>query len=126
MERKITIGKKEYLMKSSAYTPIAYKNETGRTLITDLTSLVKEYEKLELDKLSNEEILEKYDKVENVLNMTLKIAYIMSKEAKSITGGFDDFAMEIDNYLDDINWMLEVIELALSPLSGGIQISKIS
>ena len=126
MEKTITIGGKSYLMKSSAYTPIAYKMETGRTLINDLTNLVKEYDKLELDKLSNEEILAKYEKVESVLNMTLRIAYIMSKEAKTITGSFEEYAMGIDNYLNDINWMLEVLELALSPLSGGIQNLKIN
>jgi len=126
MEKTITIGTKEYLMKSSAFTPIAYKNETGKSLITELTNIANKYQDLDIDKMDKMELLSKFDELEEILTMTLRIAYIMSKEAKSINGSFDEFLMGIDNYLDNLDWMMEVVMLAMTPLSGGIQNIKIS
>lgn len=119
MRKIIKIGKKEYEMQSSAYTQFKYKDETGKSLVKDLISLANDYKDL-----NNEEILENYDKIEEIANKSLRIAYIMSLEGKSFTGNFEDFLKGIDDYVSDPNWISEVIELAISPLSGVIQTTK--
>lgn len=116
MRKKITVGNKEYEMQSSAYTQFKYKNDTGRTLIKDLTSLGKQYENI-----TEENAIEQYDGLDDFITTALRIAYIMSSEAKSFNGSFESYLMEIDNYLENINWISEVVELALSPLSRNIQ-----
>ena len=47
MRKNIKIGNKEYEMSSSAYTQFKYKNDTGRSLLKDLTEFGKKYEKTE-------------------------------------------------------------------------------
>ena len=120
MRKKITIGNKEYEMQSSAYTQFKYKDITGRTLIKDLTNLSKKYE----DMSKNDDIGEQYEGIDEFLNTILEIAYIMSNEAKSFTGPKDEFLMSIDNYLDKTDWIGEVVELALSPLSRNLQATE--
>lgn len=116
MRKKITIGNKEFEMQSSAYTQFKYKNDTGRTLIKDLTEIGSKYEKMGTD-VPESEVLEKYDELDDFVISTLRIAYIMSLEAKSFSGTFENYLMEIDNYLDNLDWITEVVELAISPLS---------
>ncbi len=41
MKKIITIDGKEYEMKSSAYTQFAYKNLTGRSLLSDISDISK-------------------------------------------------------------------------------------
>ena len=115
MEKTITIGKVDYKMKSSAYTSFKYQNETGRVLLKDLTKLGEKFKDVSKDGI------EAYEELDNFIITTLRIAYIMSMEAKSFTGTFDDYLMSIDNYLENTDWISEVIELAISPLSGNIQ-----
>ena len=119
--KKITIGNKEYEMKSSAYTQFKYKDITGRSLIRDLTELSKKYEKMSKEK----DLIDQYDGIDDFLQIILEIAYIMSVEAKSFTGTKDEFLMSIDNYLENTDWIGEVVELALSPLSRNIQTTEI-
>jgi hypothetical protein len=45
-------------------------------------------------------------------------------EGKSFNGTFENYLMEIDNYLDNTDWIGEVVELALSPLSRNIQTNQ--
>ena len=115
MEKKITIGEKEYLMKSSAYTQFKYKDETGRSLLKDLMTLGKTF-----DGVKDQDALESFDELNDFLTTTLRIAYIMCLEAKSFSGAFEDFLMETDNYLENVDWIMEVMDLAISPLSRGI------
>lgn len=118
MEKVIKIGTKEFKMKSSAYTQFKYKNETGKSLIKDLSTLGKQYESIDISK---EDAIEQFDSLDEFITTALRIAYIMSMEAKSYTGTFEDYLKEIDNYLEDVNWIGEVVELAISPLSRNIQ-----
>lgn len=120
MRKKITIGTKEYEMQSSAYTQFKYRDVTGRSLVKDLMSLSKKYEKVSKE----DEIIEQYEGIDDFMNTLLEIAYIMSIEAKSFTGTKDDFLMTIDNYLDNTDWIGEVVELALSPLSRNLQATE--
>lgn len=120
MRKKITIGTKEYEMQSSAYTQFKYRDVTGRSLVKDLMSLSKKYEKVSKE----DEIIEQYEGIDDFMNTLLEIAYIMSIEAKSFTGSKDEFLMTIDNYLDNTDWIGEVVELALSPLSRNLQATE--
>ena len=122
MRKKITIGTKEFEMQSSAYTQFKYKNDTNRSLVKDLTALGEKYK--EIEGISEAEALDKFDDLEEFIMTALRLAYIMSMEAKSFTGRFEDYLMEIDNYLDNADWISEVIELAISPLSGNLQAIK--
>lgn len=121
--KKITIGTKEFNMQSSAYTQFKYKDITGRSLIKDLTMLGKKYENI--GEVKEEEALEKLDDLDEFIMTALRIAYIMSMEGKSFNGTFENYLMEIDSYLDNLDWIGEVVELALSPLSRTIQANQI-
>lgn len=121
--KKITIGTKEFNMQSSAYTQFKYKDITGRSLIKDLTMLGKKYENI--GEVKEEEALEKLDDLDEFIMTALRIAYIMSMEGKSFNGTFENYLMEIDSYLDNLDWIGEVVELALSPLSRNIQANQI-
>lgn len=120
--KEITIGSKKFNMKSSAYTQFKYKDITGKSLIKDLTELGKKYENI--GEVKEEEAIERYDDLDDFIVTALRIAYIMSMEAKSFNGSFESFLMEIDNYLDNLDWIGEVVELAISPLSRHLQANK--
>lgn len=120
--KEITIGTKKFNMKASAYTQFKYKDITGRSLIKDLTELGKKYENF--GDVKEEEALERYDDLDDFIMTALRIAYIMSMEGKSFNGTFENYLMEIDSYLDNTDWIGEVVELALSPLSRNIQTNQ--
>lgn len=122
MRKKITIGTKEFEMQSSAYTQFKYKNDTNRSLVKDLTALGEKYK--EIEGISEAEALDKYDDLEEFIMTALRLAYIMSMEGKSFNGSFEMYLMEIDNYLEKLDWIGEVVELALSPLSRNIQTTQ--
>ena len=117
--KRIKIGSKEFDMKSSAYTQFKYKDITGKSLIKDLTALGKKYENF--DKIDENEAIERFDDLDEFIMTALRIAFIMIIEGKSFNGSFEGYLMEIDNYLEDLTWISEVVELALSPLSRNIQ-----
>lgn len=116
MKKTITIGSKEYAMQSSAYTQFKYKNDTGRSLVKDLSEIGKRYEKI-----NTEDALENFEDFDGFVELALRIAYIMCLEAKSTTGSFEEFLMGIDGYLESADWISEVVELAISPLSRNLQ-----
>lgn len=116
MEKLINIGGKSYSMKSSAYTQFKYKNDTGRRLLTDLQKITK------LQDLSDTEIINDIDNLSEIL---LKIAYVMIEESgKNEVKGYDEFLKELDDIYSNFDWVSEVVELATSPLSRGIQGNK--
>lgn len=112
MERIIKICNKDYKMKASALTQFNYKNETGRSFLKDL------------QKLSEMDVNDA-EQVDDIIELVLKIAYIMAKEAdKTQVVNYDEFLSGIDNLFDDVNWISEVLELACSPLSRQLQTSQ--
>lgn len=113
MRKVIKISNKEYSMKSSAYTPFKYKNDTGRKLLDDIQKISK------INDLSEEE---RVSSTEDIIETLLQIAYIMIEEAdeKQVTT-FEDFLRSIDGLFDTTEWINEVIELAASPISRGLQ-----
>lgn len=112
MERIIRISNKDYKMKASALTQFSYRNETGRSFLKDLTKLTN---------LDTEDV----EQLDEITDLVLKIAYIMTKEAdKSQVTNFDDFLSNIESLYDNVDWINEVLELACSPLSGQLQTHK--
>lgn len=112
MEKIIRISNKDYKMKSSALTQFSYRNETGRSFLKDLTKLTN---------LDTEDV----EQLDEITDLVLKIAYIMTKEAdKTQVTNFDDFLSNIESLYDNTDWISEVLELACSPLSGQLQTNK--
>lgn len=113
MKKIVTIGDKEYSMKSSAYTQFKYKDVTGRRMLEDIQKLS------EIRNMSEED---QVGKVEDLIELLLRMAYIMIEEAdKTQVTSFEDFLKGIDGLFDTTDWVNEVIELAASPISRGIQ-----
>lgn len=112
MEKTIKLCNKEYKLKSSAYTQFAYRNETGRGLMSDLQELTK----LNIDDIDNNNL----EVIDTLNNMVLRMAYVMIKEAdKTQVGSFEDFLRSLDHLYEDTEWINETIETAISPLSRG-------
>ena len=110
MKKQVTISGKDYFMKSSAYTQFKYKDDTGRSLLTDLKVI------------SNHDAEDIANNVDDLLEMLLKMSYIMIQEAdEKQVGTYNEFLKELDGLFDENNWISEVLELAISPLSRGIQ-----
>ena len=116
MIKTIKLGGKEYQMKASAYTQFAYKNETGRSFLDDLSKLT------ELKDLGSDDITASLKALEPVFNIILDMSYIMINEATPNTfNNREDFYKSIDSILDDENMesITDIIELAISPLYRG-------
>lgn len=118
MEKIIRISNKDYKMKASALTQFSYKDETGRSFLSDLKSLT------ELKDVG-EDLSLNIETLDSVSNLILKIAYIMTREAdKSQVPNFEEFLGGIENLYDNTDWIQEVLELACSPLSRQLQNNK--
>ena len=109
MKKTIVIDEKEYLMASSAFTQFAYRDLTGRSLLSDLNSL----QELDLDDSNN---------LTNVIEMILDISYIMVKEADDKQYQTkEDFIKSISRLFENMEWIEKVVTLAIMPLSGNVQ-----
>ena len=113
MKKTIKIGGRDYFMKSSAYTQFKYRDETGRRLLDDIQKLSH------LNELSEDEQIAQTD---DLIELLLRIAYIMIQEAdENQVGTFEEFLKGIDGLFEETAWIYEVIELAASPISRGLQ-----
>ena len=115
MEKIIRIDTKDYKMKASAYTQFAYKNETGRSFLTDIQELTKyvNAESFELEQLND------------ISELLLKIAYVMVKEADpNQVSDYESFLKGIESLYDNIDWIAEVIILGCTPISRQLQNTK--
>ncbi len=114
MKKIVTISGKEYSMKSSAFTQFKYKNDTGRSLMADITKLA------EIKDLDNN-----LESIDNLTETLLRIAYVMIEEADSKqVSSFEEFLKNVDGLFDDVDWINEVVELAASPISRNLQNTK--
>ena len=103
MEKIIRISNKDYRMKASALTQFSYRNETGRSFLTDLQKLT------ELKDLG-EDFNSNIDALDRVSDLLLKMAYIMTREAdKSQITNYEDFLGGIESLYDDTKWIQEVL-----------------
>lgn len=115
MIKTTRIGNKDYVLKSSAYTIFAYKNETGRELLDDLASL---------QEISNRKNASVNDLCK-ITNLALKLAYILILEGdSSFKVSYDDFLKSIDSLYEDTGWIQDVILVGSSPFCGRIQNSR--
>ena len=115
MEKIIKISNKDYKMKASALTQFSYRNETGRSFLTDLQKLT------ELKDIGND-FNKNIDALDNVSDLLLKMAFIMTREAdKSQVTNYEEFLGGIESLYDDTAWIQQVLELACSPLSRQLQ-----
>ena len=113
MKKVIVISGKEYTIKSSAYTQFKYRDMTGRRMLKDLQDLTK------LQDANQDEMI---DEIDDLTDILLKMSYVMIEEADSNqVKGFDDFLKSIDNIYENTEWMSDVIEVATSPFSRGVQ-----
>lgn len=113
MKKTIKIGEKSYFMKSSAWTQFKYRDETGRRLLDDIQKLSK------LNTLSEEEQVAQTD---DLIELLLRIAFIMIQEAdEKQVGTFEEFLKGIDGLFEETAWIYETIELAAAPISRGLQ-----
>jgi len=113
MEKIIKIDNKEYKMKSSAFTQFAYKNETGRSFLTDIQGLTK-FVDTEIN----------VDQLDEITEPLLRIAYVMIKEADSSqVSDYESFLKGIESLYDNVDWITEVILLGCTPISRQLQIN---
>ena len=112
MEKIIRISNKDYKMKASALTQFSYRDETGRSFLSDLQKLTK---------ITGEDI----EAIDNVTELVLKMAYIMIREAdKTQATNYEEFLSGIEDLYSDSEWLQQVLELACSPISRQIQTNK--
>lgn len=113
MEKIIRISNKEYKMKASALTQFSYKNETGRSFINDLQKLTELKDTPDLTA------------IDDVTELVLKMAYIMTKEAdKNQVTNYETFLGGIEDLFTETDWIQQVLELACSPLSRQLQTNQ--
>lgn len=138
MVKTITLGDKTYNMKSSAYTAFAYEDFTeGRKMLADvktLWNLKKGIEKFnpeenateeEKQKLQEESTLYVMDHINDIVRLGLSLAYVMihEQDAKQIDS-YDEWLKSLDTLFDNVDWIKEVLDCAMSTFQGKVQISK--
>lgn len=120
MLKTVNIGNKDYVLKSSAYTIFAYKNETGRDLLVDLNSINEKY--IKISKLTEEEQNSAWmNEVTGIIENSLKIAHIMIRENDKAFKEYKEWLKDIDELLENPNWIMEVLEVGIAPFRGRIQ-----
>lgn len=114
MIKTIKITDKNFNMKSSAFTPFAYKNFTGNSLLKDLGKF-KDLQLKEIQENLDIEI------AETIIDKILKVSYVMIEECdKSQVSNYEEFLKQLQGSLfEDVSWIGEVIELAITPFSTG-------
>lgn len=121
MEKIIRINDKEFKLKSSAYTPFAYANETGRDLMKDISYIYDLYTEINKMDDENEKNLKWLSEISGMLEMVLKITHVMIKEADNNAPSYEDWLKSLDNILEDTTWLMDSLTCGFSPLSGQLQ-----
>ncbi len=121
MIKQIKIGEQIYNMKSSAFTAFAYKNETGRDLLEDISDINYRYQEIaKLEESERENAW--FSELTPIIEKTLKLAYLMICENDKNFKSYDEWLKELDFLFENIDWIMEVLQLALTPFqSRGIQ-----
>ena len=106
MKKEITIGTVTFPVQSSAFTPFAYRNMTGRELLKDLMDLQSKLEAVSEDETKSAGV------ISGVLNDVLQLAYVMHQEAEPNAKPFNEWLKQFDGILDDNTWLAEVVATA--------------
>lgn len=119
MVKTIKIGENEYDLKASAYTMFAYKDQMGRDLLKDLNDLNNMQTKI-LNLPEDEQDEAWINEVTNLVEKTLKLAYIMIKEQNKDFKEYNEWLKDLNGLLDDATWIGQVLEVGISPFRGRI------
>lgn len=112
MQKVITISNQKYTIKSSAWTQFKYKNDTGRNLLSDLQALQKK-----IEGKSESELIASLD---DMLGVLMRITYNLIEEAgDDKVKSYEDFLKNVDDLFSDTQWLIDTLEVAIAPLSGG-------
>lgn len=106
MKKNITIGSVTFPVQSSAFTPFAYKNMTGRELLTDLMTIQDKITEAQADEKKAPEI------ISAILANVWELAYTMYAEADKNAVAFPEWLKQFDGILDDNSWLAEVVATA--------------
>ena len=120
MEKKIKISGKEFTIKSS-FTTFSYKNFTGNDLLKDLNKLNKLNSEIGAIKDETERNNRWLDELFPMIEMALKMAYVMIKEKDKSIPSYEDWLSSMDDLMADTSWLGDVFETAISPISGQLQ-----
>ena len=115
MKKEITIGSITFPVQSSAFTPFAYKNMTGRELLSDLMTLQDKLTEAQADESKAPEI------ISAVLSNVWELAYTMYSEAEKNALAFPEWLKQFDGILDDNSWLAEVVATAASTFRRNIE-----
>lgn len=120
MLKTIKIGNQDYNMKSSAFTPFKYKNDYKTDLLKDIGKL--NGMNRDISKLNKEDQEEAWlNEIGTIMEMALHMAYTMITEYDKTFKPYDEWLQEIDNLFDNMEWIQEVMELAMSTFRGRVQ-----
>jgi hypothetical protein len=123
MLKTIRIGSKDYIMKSSAFTPFKYRSDYGTDLLKDINKLNRI--NMQIAKLPQDEQEQAWlDEIGNIVEMALHMAYCMITEHDKAFMPYDQWLQDIDSLFDNTNWIMEVMELAMSTFHGRVQENK--
>lgn len=123
MVRTIKIGYKSYDLKASAYTMFLYKDKTGRNLLEDIGYINEKYNaiiKLQEDEQSNAWLGE----LTGIIEKILKLAHLMIQEQNPSFKSYEEWLKELDYLMDDTSWIMEVLEVGISPFCGRVSNSE--
>ena len=114
MLKTVKIGSNEYNMKSSAYTPLKYRMDYGTDLLKDIGRLNKLNNDISKLKTKAEKEEAWMSEFSGFLEMAYRIAYVMITEYDPGFKSYEDWLKGIDNVFSNENWILEVMECAMS------------
>ena len=108
MKKEITIGNVSIPVQASAFTPFAYRNQTGRELLEDLMEMQTSIEQIQADENSAPRL------VSSLLSKILELAYVMNAEADSSVKDFKTWLKQFEGILETNEWLAEVVSVAAS------------
>jgi hypothetical protein len=115
MKKEIKIGSVSFPVQSSAFTPFAYRNFTGRELLADLMKMEKSLQEVQTDENKAPDV------VSGLLSDILQLAYVMNKEADNAVTSFEEWLKQFDGILDDNSWLAEVVATAAATFRRNIE-----
>ena len=115
MKKEITIGSVTFPVQSSAFTPFAYKNRTGRELLSDLMDMQTKIAEVQEDESKAPEI------ISALLERVEDLAYVMYQEADRSALSFEEWLKQFDGILDDNTWLAEVVATAAATFRRNIE-----
>lgn len=123
MLKTVKIGRNNYDMKSSAWTPFKYENEYQTEFLGDINKINKKA--IEIGKLPVEEQQTAWlDEITGIFKTILQIAYTMIKENNNNFKSYEEWLKELDGIYQEAGWIEEVLECAMSTFQGRVEIKQ--